>query len=196
MLGGNRTRPGGVVDGMGLLDGHRSGSPFDASFEEFVRGSSTALLRVAYLLTGDRGHAEDLLQTTLLRLAWRWSAAQEQPEAYARRVLVNLSRDRWRNLRRRVTETSVADLGVSAGVVGDPANRAVDHQTLMVALRRLPGRQREVVVLRFFADLSVADTAEALRCSQGAVKAYTSRALVRLREVLEEPQPIEVKRAR
>jgi len=182
---------------MGLLGGHGSGgSPFDASFERFVKGRSTALLRLAYLLTGDRGHAEDLVQTTLLRTARRWPAAQEQPEAFARRVLVNLSRDRWRQLRRRIAEDLTADPEAVAGVVGDPADRALDRQALMLALRQLPRRQRETVVLRFFADLSVAETAAALGCSQGAVKAYTNRALARLREVLEGSLPIEVQRAR
>lgn len=179
---------------MGLLGDDGSVGPFDASFERFVKEHSTALLRVAYLLTGDRGHAEDLLQTTLLRTAWRWSVAQRQPEAYARRVLINLSRDRYRQLRRRVAEDPVADLGAVAGVVGDPAGHAVDREALSLALQRLPIRQRQTVVLRFFADLSVAETASVLRCSQGTVKAYTNRALVRLREALEEPTP-EVQRA-
>jgi len=162
----------------------------DPAFEEFVRASSASLLRTAYLLTSDRGHAEDLLQTTLLRVAWRWSAASEQPEAYARRVLVNLSRDRWRNLRRRVREHHLPDLLQPA--VDDATDRVTARQTLIPALRQLPARQREVVVLRFFADLSVAETARALRCSEGAVKAYTSRAMTKLRQLLD-VQEIEVR---
>ncbi|HEY9388654.1 MAG TPA: sigma factor, partial [Mycobacteriales bacterium] len=76
----------------------------DPTFDTFVEGRSTALLRTAYLLTGDRGHAEDLLQTALLRVARHWSRARDAPEAYARRVLVNLSRDRIRWLVRRPRE--------------------------------------------------------------------------------------------
>ncbi|GAB3872340.1 SigE family RNA polymerase sigma factor [Kibdelosporangium lantanae] len=162
----------------------------DPAFEEFVRASSASLLRTAYLLTGDRGHAEDLLQTTLLRVAWRWSAASEQPDAYARRVLVNLSRDRWRNLRRRVREHHQQDLPQLP--VDDDTDRVTTREALMPALRELPTRQREVVVLRFFADLSVAETAQALRCSEGTVKAYTSRALTKLRQLLD-VQEIEVR---
>lgn len=154
----------------------------DPAFEEFVRASSASLLRTAYLLTGDRGHAEDLLQTTLLRVAWRWSAASEQPEAYARRVLVNLSRDRWRHLRRRVRENQQQDLPQLP--VDDDTDRVNTREALMPALRELPTRQREVIVLRFFADLSVAETAQALRCSEGAVKAYTNRALTKLRQLM------------
>ena len=70
-------------------------------FDDFVRGRSAALLRTAYALTGDRGHAEDLLQTALLRTARRWTAARDAPEAYVRQVLVNLCRDRVRWLQRR-----------------------------------------------------------------------------------------------
>jgi RNA polymerase sigma-70 factor (sigma-E family) len=177
---------------VNLLPGRGRSSALDASFEAFVVGHSTTLLRMAYLLTGDRGHAEDLVQTTLLRTAWRWPAAREQPEAYARRVLVNLSRDRWRSLRRRVTEQSTSDLRTAPHVVRDPADRVVDRATLLPALRRLPARQREVIVLRFFGDLSVAATAAALGCSEGAIKSYTSRGLARLRELLEESRHVEV----
>src|SRR5213080_1799165 len=76
----------------------------DPSFDAFVADRSTALLRTAYLLTGDRGYAEDLLQTALLRVFRHWSRAREAPEAYARQVLVNLSRDRLRRMFRRPRE--------------------------------------------------------------------------------------------
>jgi RNA polymerase sigma-70 factor (sigma-E family) len=155
----------------------------DPAFEEFVRARSASLLRTAYLLTGDRGHAEDLLQTTLLRVAWRWSAASEQPEAYARRVLVNLSRDRWRNLSRRVREDRQPDIPQLP--VDDVTDRVTTREVLIPVLRQLPTRQREVIVLRFYADLSVIDTARALQCSEGAVKAYTNRALTKLRQLLD-----------
>jgi RNA polymerase sigma-70 factor (sigma-E family) len=160
----------------------------DPAFESFVQTSSTSLLRTAYLLTGDRGHAEDLLQTTFLRVAWRWSVASARPEAYARRVLINLSRDRWRNLSRRVRERHDPD--PPQVPYADATDRIADRESLTVALRELPARQREVIVLRFFADLPIAETAKTLGLSEGAVKSYTSRALTRLRELLDEPQEV------
>lgn len=172
----------------------RGSGALEPSFEEFVVENSTALLRTAYLLTGDRGHAEDLLQTTLLRTAWRWSVASQCPEAYARRVLINLSRDRWRNLRRRVVEYVTPE--IEANAVRDPSDAVVDRIRLVPALQQLPRRQREVIALRFLADLSVADTAAALGCSEGTVKSYTQRALARLRELLEAQSSSEVPNAR
>ncbi|TCO58747.1 SigE family RNA polymerase sigma factor [Actinocrispum wychmicini] len=172
---------------------HGGSRDLDPAFEDFVRSSSTSLLRTAYLLSGDRGHAEDLLQTTLLRVAWRWSAASSHPEAYARRVLVNLSRDRWRSLGRRVREVHQPDLRLLPQSVGDAADHIADRESLVPALRQLPTRQREVVVLRFFADLSVSDTAAVLGCSAGTVKAYTNRALTKLRDLLEDPREAEVR---
>ena len=73
-------------------------------FEAFVAASSDRLVRTAYLLTGDAGHAEDLVQTALLRTARRWRRAREAPEAYARTVVANLAKDRWRTLGRRPAE--------------------------------------------------------------------------------------------
>ncbi|GAB3200280.1 SigE family RNA polymerase sigma factor [Nocardioides hungaricus] len=148
-------------------------------FEAFVAESSDRLLRTAYLLCGDRGHAEDLVQTALLRTARRWRTARQQPEGYARRVLVNLAKDRWRTLARRPAETAF-DTDVEA-----PTDDAVlDRDLLLRATRGLPPGQRAVLVLRYFDDLSVEDTAAALGCSAGTVKSQTSRALGRLRAAL------------
>jgi RNA polymerase sigma-70 factor (sigma-E family) len=156
-----------------------------ADFDRFVLDRSTALLRTAVLLVGDRGHAEDILQTALLRLAMRWSSAQGNPEAYIRRVLVNLARDRWRRAARRVPEQDLEH--AAHGTTGrDPADTVVDRDALRRALAEQPRRQREVIVLRFFAELSVAETAQTLRTSQGSVKAHTSRAVARLRRSLGE----------
>ena len=157
----------------------------NADFDRFVLDRSTALLRTAVLLVGDRGHAEDLLQTALLRLAVRWRSVQAHPEAYVRRVLVNLARDRWRRSTRQVTEQELTD-ATHATAGRDPADTVVDRDALRRALADLPRRQREVMVLRFFADLSVAETAAALRMSEGTVKAHTSRAVARLRQALGE----------
>ena len=105
------------------------------AFEAFVAASSTRLLRTAYLLCGDRGHAEDLVQTALLRTARRWRTARQQPEAYARRVVVNLAKDRWRMLSRRPSEAAF-DTDVEA-----PVDESVlDREVLLRATRQLPGR--------------------------------------------------------
>lgn len=158
-------------------------------YERFVLDRSTALLRTAVLLVGDRGHAEDLLQTTLLRLAKRWSSIGEYPEAYARKVLVNLTRDHWRRSGRRVAERELSET-TPVAVTRDPADTVVDRDALRQALADLPRQQREVMVLRFFADLSVAETAATLGVSDGTVKQQTSRAVARLRLALNEREDV------
>ncbi|GAA5115962.1 SigE family RNA polymerase sigma factor [Alloalcanivorax gelatiniphagus] len=150
-----------------------------AAFDAFVRRSSDRLVRTAYLLCGDRGHAEDMAQTALLRTARRWPSARREPEAYARRVVVNLAKDRWRALRRRPDEAPLehdVPIPVRDGVA--------DRDQLLRAAQQLPAGQRAVLVLRYFDDLSVADTAAALGCSTGTVKSQTARALERLRAAL------------
>ena len=149
-------------------------------FERFARQVSPALLRSAFLLTRDRGHAEDLLQMTLFRVARRWEEIEGSPRAFAYRVLVNLSRDRRRNLGRRPIEapSSAAPLDVAAR---DVSERVLERDVMTALVRRLPTRQREVIVLRFLVDLSVGETAAALGCSEGTVKSHTSRALASIR---------------
>ena len=138
----------------------------DPSFDTFVDERSTALLRTA-LLTGDRGHAEDLLQTALLRTARHWTRARAAPEAYVRQVLVNLSRDRLRLRLRRPREASMPT-DTDGWPAPDPGIEAVGERRVVAeALARLPVRQRQVVVLRFFEDLSVEQTAQLLGCSAG-----------------------------
>jgi RNA polymerase sigma-70 factor (sigma-E family) len=156
-------------------------------FDDFVRERSAALLRMAYALTGDHGHAEDLLQTALLRTARRWASARNAPEAYARQVLVNLCRDRVRWLRRRPRESVLADGAEPpqpAGTADALAEQIGQRRSLIQALADLPAAQRHVVVLRFLEDLSVAETAELLGISPGTVKSYTARALSSLRVIL------------
>ncbi|MDQ6806993.1 MAG: SigE family RNA polymerase sigma factor [Actinomycetota bacterium] len=171
-------------------------SPIDGAggygeFEAFAASCSTRLLRAAYLLCGDRQAAEDLVQTTLMRTARHWRQARQAPEAYARAVLVNLARDQARRRRRRVEEV-LTDEALRVGerrLVTDHATGLIDRDTILAALAALPQRQREVIVLRFFGDLSVAQTAAAIGASQGTVMSYTSRALSRLRELLgEQPE--------
>jgi RNA polymerase sigma-70 factor (sigma-E family) len=150
------------------------------AFERFVAESSDRLVRTAYLLCGDRGHAEDLVQTALLRTARRWGRARHQPEAYARKVVVNLAKDRWRDLARRPSETAMDGTEVAITVTDGVA----DRDQLLRAARGLPEGQRAVLVLRYFDDLSIEDTARALGCSTGSVKSQTARALSRLRAAL------------
>jgi RNA polymerase sigma-70 factor (sigma-E family) len=151
-----------------------------AEFDDFVRTRSVALLRVAYLLTGDRHAAEDLLQEVLEQVYVRWPRVQISPEAYARRALVNRSINRWRWRARRPEQA----LGDNDGVARDHADDIALRQAVVAALRTLPPRQRAAVVLRYLEDLSVADVAVTLRCSEGAVKSHASRGLARLREAL------------
>ncbi len=144
-------------------------------FEEFVVVCSDRLLRTAYLLTRDPALAEDLLQTALTKAWFAWGRLDDQPEPYVRRVLVNTYATWWRRKWRGERPTERLP------------EKAVDTSTLesrhdvWVALGHLPRRQRAVVVLRFFDDLSAEDTAETLGCSVGTVKSQTSKALARLR---------------
>ena len=156
----------------------------DADFERFVAQRSATLLRTAFLLVGDRGEAEDLLQTALLRTALKWPGVRGEPDAYARQVLVNLARDRWRRLKRRPVEHPMDDLPPALARHRDHADTVVDNQLLAAGLAALSQRQREVLALRYFEDLSVADTAAIMGASQGTVKSYTSRALQQLRQFL------------
>jgi RNA polymerase sigma-70 factor (sigma-E family) len=141
-------------------------------------------MRSAYLLTGDRGQAEDLLQVTLWRVARHWAGIEGSPDAYAHQVLINLSRDRHRRLSRRAREIIGA---APPGAIVDDATVSVTQRDWMVrAIHQLPRRQREVVVLRFLLDLSVQQTAAALGASEGTIKSHTSRALDQLRGLLTE----------
>jgi RNA polymerase sigma-70 factor (sigma-E family) len=166
-------------------------------FDDFVRSHGTSLVRAAFLLTGDYGHAEDLVQLTLLRLADHWNAAHDSPHAYAHRTLINLSRNRWRDLSRR---PQVARSFSDDDEVESPAHHTEDvleRDALTTALSKLPDQQREIAVLRFVLDLSVADTAALLGMPEGTVKSGTSRALADLRHHLSDPElgPKEAHRA-
>ena len=158
------------------------GSSCDAEFVEFVTGAHISLLRTARLLTGDRHTAEDLLQTALVRVYTRWSrsASWESPHAYARKVVVNLYAT-WR--RRRWHTEVVRPEADHTPDTRDMAGDAERRLELERALAGLPRAQRVVVVLRFYEDLSVEETADLLGCSAGTVKSRTHRALERLRAV-------------
>lgn len=154
-------------------------------FTEFVRGNGTRLVRVAFLLTGDRHEAEDLTQTVLARLSLRWNrvASLEDPVAYARRALVNT----WRTSRRRRWRGERPFAAVPDGAAPDEVSRYDTYRDLLQALRTLPPRQRAAVVLRHYEDLSERDAAEALGCSVNAVKTAASRGLATLRTLLDDP---------
>ncbi|MEV6282360.1 SigE family RNA polymerase sigma factor [Kribbella sp. NPDC051770] len=151
-----------------------------ADFEAYVSARYGALLGLAYLLTQDRALAEDLVQSTLTRCWLSWHKVRaEDPTAYVRRVMVNTHTEWWRR-RRGGREVPTDDLAA----VAPPAYGAVqlvEHSDLMQALRRLPKRMCAAVVLRYFEDLSEAETADVLGCSIGTVKSQTHRALTKLR---------------
>ena len=149
-------------------------------FDEFVRTRSTGLLRVAFLLTGDRHTAEDLLQEVLEQMYVRWRSVHVSPEAYARRALVNRATNRWRRRRCR-PETPLAHHDVAQP---DHSDGVIVRDVVLEALRGLPPKQRAAVVLRYLDDLPIAEVAAALDCSEGVIKSNTSRGLERLRAVL------------
>jgi RNA polymerase sigma-70 factor (sigma-E family) len=156
-------------------------------FAEFVQADATRLLRVAYLLTGNREAAEDLLQETLERVYVAWPRV-DNPFAYTRRALARRSANRWRD-RARKPEAPL-DLATEVHVAhADGAEQRAQRDELVRALAKLGARQRAAVVLRYLEDLSEAETAAALGCSVGTVKSQTSRALARLRVVLDTASP-------
>ena len=152
----------------------------DPAFLEFVRSRSAALLRSAYLLTGDRHLAEDLVQTALAKTALRWQRIDHRnAEAYARRVLYHEQVDGWR--RKRVAEAFPGELPDRVGQLGSESEQTDLKVAVQQALLRLGPRQRAVVVLRFFEDRTERETAEILGCSIGTVKSQAHRALATLR---------------
>ncbi|PWI10378.1 SigE family RNA polymerase sigma factor [Streptomyces sp. NWU339] len=164
----------------------------EAEFKEFVTARWSHLVRTAYLLTGDVHHAEDLTQTALAKAyrSWRRVSRSDRPEAYVRRILVNCNSDRFR--KRRVTEALTA---VPPEVAGrdEAVSWADERSALLAALAGLPPKQRAVVVMRYWEDLSEAEVAEVLGCSPGTVKSQASKALAKLRthpglaQVVDEP---------
>jgi RNA polymerase sigma-70 factor (sigma-E family) len=157
-------------------------------FERFVTDSVDDLLRTAHLIVWDETEAEDLVQESFIKLAKRWPRVRnmESPRAYARRVLVNMaldgrkSRARWRQELNGELPHDAADDGSARDL-----KRVDARDELLCALSHLPPRQRSVLVLRYLADLSEAQVAEALGCSVGTVKSTTSRALEALGQTLQ-----------
>ncbi len=149
-------------------------------FSRYAAARWSRLLRTAYLLTGDHHEAEDLVQATLAKVypAWSRIVVLEEPDAYVHRSLVNTNLNRFR--KRRVVQLLTARLPERAR---DGAARQIeDRSALLTALATLPPRQRAVVVLRYWEDLSEQQVADALGCSPGNVKSQASRGLRKLRE--------------
>jgi len=160
--------------------------PDEVGFTAWASQRQGVLLRTAILLTGDRQRAEDLTQEALIAVALRWRRlASEHPDAYARQVLVRRNISWWRKHRREVVVEQVSD--DDGREIGHPGRAdegaAADRRMLLDrALAALTPRQRCVVVLRYYSDLTEADTAAALGVSTGTVKSATHLALRRMRE--------------
>jgi RNA polymerase sigma-70 factor (sigma-E family) len=157
----------------------------DGDFEAFVALAAPDLLRLARLLSSDPAAAEDLLQSTLLRVWRSWPKVRVATDrrAYVRRVMVNTASSGWRRRWRseiptdRLPETPTGDVG----------NRIVERDWLVRAVRGLPSRQRAAIVLRYFLDLDDATIADLLGCSVSTVGSQISRALVALRVSVSDP---------
>jgi RNA polymerase sigma-70 factor (sigma-E family) len=154
------------------------------SFEEFVQGCWLRLLRTAWLLAaGDQAAAEDLLQLALEHAGRHWGRVcrSGDPERYVRRIVANAANDRWQRAARR-PERPLGP-GDADPIAGDQAHALAEWGLLIRALAELPARQRTVVVLRYYDDLSEAELADVLGCSLREVKSQASRGLARLRAV-------------
>jgi len=151
----------------------------DHDFREYVRERSRALLRAAYLLTGNRADAEDLVQSVLAKTYLAWNRIEDRAalDGYVRRAMVNTHISWWR--RRRVEEFPTDEI---------PDQAVVDHsvgsdlqESLQRAIARLPQRMRDAVMLRYYQDMTEAEVAEVLGVSLGTVKSTVSRAVAKLR---------------
>jgi RNA polymerase sigma-70 factor (sigma-E family) len=157
----------------------------DADFTEYVQARSQSLCKIAYLLCQDRDRADDLVQSAITKLYVNWHRAEkvEHLDAYVRRILVNtfLTEQRsgwWRRVTLSHEDPEIASASTDLDIT----------LTLRAALEAIPPRQRAAIVLRYYCDLSVEETAAALNCSPGTIKSQTARGLDALRRVLE-PRP-------
>jgi RNA polymerase sigma-70 factor (sigma-E family) len=150
------------------------------TFAEFVNARSTALMRTAFMLTGDTHEAEDLVQSALLKAAQVWPRIEASPEPYVRQIIYHENISNWR--RRRIREVTMATTPDATAVSVDADARLM----VLAALRQLTRRQRAVLVLRYFEDLTEVQTARALGIRVGTVKSQTRQALDRLRKLAPE----------
>jgi RNA polymerase sigma-70 factor (sigma-E family) len=165
--------------------GRRSRRRDDEQYVDFVNASQHRLRRTAYLLTGDWQLAADVTQEALLRVYVAWPRIERAGglPTYARRALVSATIDQRRRPWRREEPTAIDVDRTDDSRIDEAVS---DREMLLAALRRLPARQRACVVLRYFDQLSVEETAQAMRCSPGTVKSQTSRGLDALRDIFEE----------
>jgi RNA polymerase sigma-70 factor (sigma-E family) len=159
--------------------------PSYPSFSSYVRARRPVLLRTARSLTANPSDAEDLLQTALTKTYVAWERIEDHRalDGYVRRALLNTRTSQWR--KRRVDEFACDELPEPEPAPGedeDPAERQALHDAMWRAIMKLPARQRAMVVLRYYEDLSEVQTAEVLGVSVGTVKSAVSRALGKLRE--------------
>lgn len=156
----------------------------EASFVEFAQTARARLRRTAFLLCGDWDQASDFVQEGLVRVYVRWSRLERNGGelAYARKAVVSAFLD---HARRRSSTEVPTETDQDLASDEDVASQVATREALMQGLARLAPRQRACVVLRYFEDLSVAETAALLRCTEGTVKSQTSRALFSLRTMLE-----------
>ena len=153
-------------------------APEPEGFVEYVAAGRAALLRTAYLLTGQHDDAEDLVQVALVKAVPRWRRISDDPEPYVRRILLNENISRWRGRRWREHPADV----LPESAVADPD---LDRREVMRrALLQLAPRQRAVVVLRYYDDLTERQTAELLGIRVGTVKSQSRDALTRLRDLV------------
>jgi RNA polymerase sigma-70 factor (sigma-E family) len=171
-----RGRAGGVLPGAGVRRSR------DVEFSEYMAARQPSLLRTAYLLTGDRHTAEDLVQTALAKLYLSWDRVQshESVDGYVRRILVNEHNSLWRRPWKR-RERVTAELPAAVTAPGANGPGTGHDPDLWALVQTLPGKQRAAVVLRYYEELSEAETAAVLGVSVGTVKSQTSRALAALR---------------
>lgn len=154
-------------------------------FTEFVRANSASLFRTAYLMTGDYQRAEDILQSALVRVYQHWPRvdAMEWPVGYARKVVVTQTASWWR---RRSSHESLLQPGDEPAWSGR-VEEVAEHERVWNAVLTLPRRQRAVMVLRYYEDLTEAQIAKVLDMAPGTVKSHSHAATRRLAELLGEP---------
>lgn len=151
-------------------------------FRRFVESTAPRFMSAAYVLLGERGAAEDAMQVALLRTFRHWERVLENPGGYMWRVLVNVCRNERRRLARLPEMEAPGDNGPPSLEVVDSAVAA--RHDLRAALQRLPYNQREAVVLRYYLELSVSETAQVLGVPEGTVKSTSARALAHLKRDL------------
>ncbi|MEU4192897.1 SigE family RNA polymerase sigma factor [Kribbella sp. NPDC026611] len=162
----------------------------DQEYIEFVEVAGAALRRTAFLVCGDWYRADDIVQDALLKLYRHWAKVDRggNPLAYARRIVVNQAVDSGRRPWRR--EVPTAELPADQVRLGDHAETHAERDEVLAALDLLPARQRACVVLRYYEDLSVEQTAQILGCSEGTVRSQASRGLDTLRNASDQVRPI------